>query len=65
MAQFTTPACLGCNKTSTVELTDDEARALNSDVAIQRALPDWSADDRELLITGTHPKCWDDLFGDE
>jgi hypothetical protein len=24
-----------------------------------------SAADREMLITGTHPVCWDKLFADE
>ena len=29
---------------------------------IQEALPELSADQRELLISGTCPKCWDELF---
>lgn len=24
-----------------------------------------SADERELLLTGTHPKCWKSMFPDE
>ncbi len=32
---------------------------------IQKAFPDMSAGHRELLMTGTHPKCWDDAFPDE
>lgn len=31
---------------------------------IQNVWPNVSVDDRELLITGTHPKCWDEAFGD-
>lgn len=32
---------------------------------IQRAFPDMSAEDREVLISGTHPACWDKLFPEE
>ena len=32
---------------------------------IQHAFPDMSAGDREVLISGTHPACWDKLFGEE
>ena len=31
---------------------------------IQVALPDLSAPQREQLISGYHPECWEDLFGD-
>lgn len=66
MAQFvTTPACTVCGKSSEVEVTEKEFAALNGNEMIQNALPDWSADQRELFISGTHPKCWDDLFGSD
>lgn len=29
---------------------------------IQRALPELSANDRELLISGICPTCWDEMF---
>jgi len=32
---------------------------------IQRAFPDMNAGDREILISGTHPACWDKLFPGE
>jgi len=32
---------------------------------IQSAFPDMSVNDREILITGTHPACWDKLFPTE
>lgn len=32
---------------------------------IQKVFPDMSAGDREVLISGTHPACWDQLFGEE
>jgi hypothetical protein len=32
---------------------------------IQNAFPEMSMEDREILITGTHPACWDKLFPKE
>jgi len=32
---------------------------------IQKVFPDMSAGDREVLISGTHPACWNKLFGEE
>ena len=29
---------------------------------IQRVFPDMGAGEREILITGIHPACWDKLF---
>jgi hypothetical protein len=29
---------------------------------IQSVWPEFSADKREMLISGTHPKCWDELW---
>jgi hypothetical protein len=31
---------------------------------IQDAMPELSADLREMFISGTCPKCWDDMFGE-
>jgi hypothetical protein len=32
---------------------------------IQNVFPDMSAGDREVLISGTHPACWIELFGED
>lgn len=32
---------------------------------IQVIFPDLTADEREVLISGTHPECWDRLFPPE
>jgi hypothetical protein len=61
----TTPACPVCGKTSLVELTEEEQIALDSRRYIQEALPDWTPEERELLITGTHPACWASLMPKE
>ena len=32
---------------------------------LERAFPNMSIEDREILISGTHPACWDKLFPKE
>lgn len=61
---ITTPTCIHCGNTSQVDLTDAEVAALQSGALIQRALPHRDAAFRELLITGIHPACWDEIFDD-
>jgi hypothetical protein len=31
---------------------------------IQSVFPDMSLADREIMISGTHPECWDKLFAE-
>ena len=63
------PRCMYCQKSATIGLTPDEQMRYEQlqrgkITHIQDALPEWSADKRELLITGTHPECWDAIFED-
>ena len=32
---------------------------------IQKAFPQLDASDRELIMTGMHPECWDEMMKDE
>lgn len=60
------PPCLGCGQTTKLEITAEQRQRYYFDREfIQDVFPDWTPDQRELLITGTHPDCWDRLFGDE
>lgn len=79
MTTITTPKCFHCGKTSQVEVTPEQFQALINPnrPLIQLILPDWTAEQRELLITGTHPECWkqmlpepdddpeDEMFGED
>lgn len=60
-----TKPCMLCNKTSEIEVTAVEAAALKSGAYTQDALAERDADFRELVISGTHPACWENMFGDE
>jgi hypothetical protein len=62
----TTMPCIECGKKTEVEV-DPVAweNYTRRGMYVQEAFPDWSADRRELLITGTHPECWSKIFPPE
>lgn len=47
-------------------MTDEEYAAMADPdrPSIQNVLPSWPASKRELLISGTHPECWDHFMKD-
>jgi len=62
-----TPPAWSGTKGSSVILTLDQFRRmkdlwLNGHKMIQDALPDLSASDREILMTGIGPEEWDEMF---
>jgi len=58
------PKCTVCGNQAVLEVSAaDYERWLIERLYIQDAFPYLSADQRELLLTGTHPECWDLLFG--
>lgn len=65
MALFITPACIVCKKVSKVDLPVEVVMDLKLGVAVQNAMPDATPDERELVLTGTHPECWELIFGEE
>lgn len=65
MPSIQAPKCHLCGETETVEVTDQEFTALQNTRFIQDALPNRDVDFRELLISGTHPECWNAMFPPE
>lgn len=64
VAHVTRP-CMMCGETSVLIL---DAAARDRWIAgelVQRAFPEFSSDRRELLISGTHPACWDAMMRGE
>lgn len=59
-----TLACPTCGERKHIEVTDAEWVEFNDPNGrdIQVFLRRLSADDRERFITGTCPKCWDEMF---
>jgi hypothetical protein len=60
-----TPNCLECGEGSVVEVDPWQYKAWRDGTLIQVAFPDMSIADRELLISGTHPECWDKMVTNE
>lgn len=55
--------CPICGKTHLVELPFESfVLWMYNQVPVQEAFSDLSAEDRELLITGICPDCWNQLF---
>ena len=60
----TKPCCV-CGEYEVWSLDRDAVARWQEGENIQHAFPDMPAQDREVLITGTHPACWDKLFPEE
>ena len=61
-----TPNCPWCHKFSVVEVPAAGLVEYMNGAHIQNAFPDLTANQRELLKTGTHAACWDQFVpGDE
>jgi len=54
--------CPMCGDTKVLSLPEAGYKAWQNGTMIQRALPELSADDRERLISGICPTCWDKMF---
>lgn len=57
----TTKPCIMCGRTSELEVSEEGFIKWQGGAFIQHAFPDLTADEREMLITGTHPDCFDEL----
>lgn len=55
--------CIHCGVMHHPTCTQAEYKAWMGGAFVQTAFPNMSADNRELLISGTCGTCWDDLFG--
>jgi hypothetical protein len=53
-----------CEKSSLVEVEPEKFKRFQKDEHVQNVWPEKDADWRELLITGTHPECWDRMMED-
>jgi hypothetical protein len=54
-----TPECPMCGVASGIMVDYDKYKAwCNREILVQDAFPDMSKEEREVLMTGTHPDCW-------
>lgn len=63
MIAYTTPTCMVCHEASTVWLDLELVERWKGGEFVQNVWPWMRPDERELLISGTHPSCWEELFG--
>jgi hypothetical protein len=64
ITQKTSPVT-GETNTMAINATIDQVEAWQGGMLIQEAMPLATADEREFLISGCTPSCWDQLFGEE
>lgn len=57
------PPCVICGVRPRVTVTRDGWTKYQKGALVQVAFPEMDADQREMLINGTHPKCWDKMLG--
>jgi len=60
-----TPRCQMCKQHGVVEVDERGWAMFQMGANVQDAFPDLDADQRELLLTGTHAHCWEQIFGSE
>jgi len=59
-----TPQCLVCWKNGLIQVDDLEWARHQNGIEIHRSLSN-SVAEREQIITGTHPGCWQEMFSEE
>ena len=58
-------SCPFCGHAHEVEVNEEDYFAWDDGELVQNAFPYLSADERELLISGICPNCWNNMFGNE
>jgi len=59
-----TKTCPWCKKDSLITIDYDKWQRWQDGELIQNVFPEMSRSKREILISGTHPKCWDEMWGE-
>ena len=56
--------CTSCGEYLEVPVTEEQIKEWRGGTLIQKAMPNIPPAQRELFISGTCGKCWDELFKD-
>lgn len=65
MIEIETLPCSGCGESTWFTITEEQHARIQAGEHIQFVLPHFSPEDRELLISGTCPSCWDEMWAEE
>lgn len=60
-----TKRCVRCQDQGVITVWEDDWNRYLNGALVQDAFPDLIAPIREQIVSGTHPKCWEELFADE
>jgi len=60
-----TKTCIVCGQAGFIMLESDKWDRYKAGEHVQNVWPEMPASQREQIITGTHSRCWDELFGDD
>jgi hypothetical protein len=64
--KLNTGVCLHCGQNGFIEMSEDDYTqgmiAYKQGSFVQQAFPNLCADQREQIISGTHPECWLEMF---
>jgi hypothetical protein len=63
LVTITTRSCMLCGMATRLDVTPEQARAIEMRTPIQNVFPELAVPTRELFISGTHPGCWEAEFG--
>lgn len=58
-----TVKCPFCRKETTLQVDAEAYKSWKNGRLIDKAFPDLSASDREIIKTGVDDQCWNDIFG--
>ena len=57
-----TKPCIECGLTSRITVSVNEYDRWRAGEHVQNVWPEMPLEEREMLITGTHPACWTAMF---
>lgn len=60
-----TPPCYTCGRPSFIEVDSAKYAAWRGGMLIQQVWPEWTPEERELMMTGWHPECFKRAMGEE
>lgn len=62
ITRILTDKCPVCGNATIMDVSSEGLRKWGGGMFIQDAFPELSSPERENMLTGTHPACWDILF---
>jgi len=69
MVEVQTKRCYHCKEQGYIIMPQQDylvgKKAYDSGAFVQDAFPNLSIEHREQIISGTHPKCWNELFAEK